>query len=209
MAKYKKGINGPFTGKVGPVTGSSWKGTPYVKSNNSVLPEREPSVAQRNQRMVFAMVSSWLRPMKEWIGIGYAAAAIHKTEMNAAISFVLREALTGTAPNVSVNYPKMVWSMGPLLASFVTRCEVLGDTILHIDWENAAASFYCGAEDEAVFILYNPEKSQFLVFPGLAMRGDRAVELPLPPDFAADLLHGYMLYRREAMLSTSVYLAIC
>jgi len=65
MAKYKSGINGPFSGKIGPVTGSSWKGTPYIKSNNRVAPERKPSVAQLNQRMVFAMVSRWLRPMKE------------------------------------------------------------------------------------------------------------------------------------------------
>lgn len=32
MAIYKQGILGPFSGKVGTVVGSSWRGTPYIRS---------------------------------------------------------------------------------------------------------------------------------------------------------------------------------
>lgn len=210
MAKYKNGINGPFSGKIGPVTGSSWLGVPYIKSNNSIGSGKEPSVKQLNQRMVFAMVSNWLKPMKGWVEMGYRNAPESKLPMNAAISFVMKHALRGTAPDVGIEYSQVVWTRGELLASVTTGFEVIDDgstgLILRMEWLDALPSYYNRPEDEAVFVLYSPALSAFAVFEGDAVRRDGVAQLQMPWLAEGNVIHGWMFYCRDGGLSTSIYM---
>lgn|GEM_PF-2344017 len=46
MAKLKKGILGPISGKLGPVTGGTWKGIPYLRISPDPARTKDRSRAQ-------------------------------------------------------------------------------------------------------------------------------------------------------------------
>ncbi len=59
MGKIKQGILGGFSGKVGPVIGTSWKGKAIIKARPLSHNDRN-SVAQQEQRAKFSLVSKFL-----------------------------------------------------------------------------------------------------------------------------------------------------
>jgi len=76
-----------------------------------------------------------------------------------------------------------------------------------IKWEDQVASVICKATDKATFIVYNPEKKQFVTFQDIAERGNKAVLLRLSKAFANDQVHVWMGHVDVAgdNVSTSVY----
>lgn len=70
MATYKQGILGPFSGKVGTVVGSSWRGIAYIRSLATKVanPRTQAQVAARNR---LAEVASKLRPFANIIRAGF------------------------------------------------------------------------------------------------------------------------------------------
>jgi hypothetical protein len=170
MARYKKGINGPFSGKVGSVVGASWRGIDYMRSVQKAI-TKPASQAQTNQRLVFALVTGWLKPLRDLIWIGFQVFRGSKTPMNGCVSFVMKEAITGDAEQSNIDFPKVVFSRGELLVSLI-REFTRTDTALFIKWENGPACAFNNADDKATFILYNPAKEKFITFPGFAERSD-------------------------------------
>ena len=68
------------------------------------------TVGQVNQRTKFTTTLEFLRAIKPFIKLGYKGLAVKKTEFNAAISYVLNNAITGTEPNFVVDYPNALVS---------------------------------------------------------------------------------------------------
>ena len=112
MAIYSKGILGEFSGKVGAVVGSSWKGKPVIRS----LPQRKQSgssVSQQQQREKFMLMSKFLRPLTDLINQGFQKTAIGMTAFNKAFS-VNHEAITGSYPDMRIDFPRIILSGGRL-----------------------------------------------------------------------------------------------
>jgi hypothetical protein len=207
MARYKNGINGPFSGKVGTVVGASWRGIDYVRgvADTSKIKWSERQI---NQRVLFALVVNWLKPLWSVINLGYQVFQKRKTPLNAAIGYHMKNAVKGEAPNFEIEFSKAIFSIGELLTSLVTGLVALGDAILRINWDNIAESVYNSGSDRAIFVVYNPDKQQFVSFVCSALRADRQVLLQLPNGFAGDGVHCYMFYANEKgdKVSTSQYL---
>ncbi|HWW40457.1 DUF6266 family protein [Pedobacter sp.] len=207
MGRYKNGINGNVSGKIGSVIGSSWKGVPYLKGlhNLSSVP---PTEAQLNQRLKLSIVSSWLRPLLSWINIGYQHSVEEKTAMNAAVSYHMKEALVGEGPDFSIDFSKAIFSRGELLISWVKNVFLLLNASVHVVWSNGPLSAFCGASDLANFIVYNSTKGKFLGFKDAAFRSSKEALLRLPVGFVDDVLYGWMHFVSEdgGRVSTSVYL---
>jgi hypothetical protein len=209
MARYKNGINGTFSGKVGTVIGSSCRGIIYMKS----LPEAysvPPTPAQLNQRLKLSMVSAWLRPLLNWINTGYQIFNGAKTPMNAAISYHMKEALVGEGPDYSIDFTKAIFSRGDLLVSLVKSVVLLVNSTMHVVWENGPFSLFCKENDQANFIIYIPAKGKFITFKNVALRGNKEAVLKLPKGFAGDILHGWLHFVNEQgnQVSTSVYFSV-
>lgn len=206
MARYKNGVTGTFSGKIGTVVGVTWRGIHYMRS----LPEpssKPPTAAQLKQREIFAMVNSWLKPLRNLIWIGYQLFADTKTPMNHAVSFVLKRALT---ENGEIDYPKVVFSRGELFVSIVKKITCLQNELLYMEWENASASLFNNDDDAVTVIIYNPAKQKFVTFEKAAFRIDGQVTLRLPVNFKGDSLHVWMQYVNTManQVSTSVYLGM-
>lgn len=207
MARYKNGINGTFRGKVGTVVGASWRGIDYVRgvADTSRIKWSE---AQINQRILFALVVNWIKPLWSVINLGYQVFKNRKTPLNAAIGYHMKEAVKGEAPDFEIEFSKAIFSVGELLLSLITEIAALGDGRLCIKWNNIAESVYNSGSDRAIFIVYNPDKQQFVSFVYSAMRADRQAVLQLPGGFAGDAVHCYLFFASEKgdKVSTSQYL---
>ena len=205
MAKYKNGPMGSFSGKIGNVVGSSWRSVDYMRS----LPEQTSKVspAQLNQRLLMGMVSSWLKPLRDLIWIGYQSFNGTQTPMNGATSFILKEAITGTAPDYQINFERVIFSRGELLVSLIKEVSFLPNGLLQIKWENGPASMFCKDTDQATFIIYNVVKNKFVTYQQSATRAEKEVKLVLPESFANDTIHCWMQYVNTEgnAVSTSVY----
>lgn len=206
MAKYKNGINGAFSGKIGHVVGVSYKGIDYMRS----LPEntKPPTTKQLHQRLKFSVITAWLRPVLEIINIGFQVLTGDKTAMNLAVSYHMKEALIENGQEVRVDFKKAIFSRGELLVSWILEILTLVDAILNIKWDNGPESLFSKRNDKASFIIYNPQKEKFVTFRNAAKREDKAATLKLPKKFAGDTVHAWMQYANTAgnMVSTSVYL---
>lgn len=207
MARYKKGVNGPFTGKVGHVVGVKWRGIDYMRS----LAEPSsvgPSKKQLRHRQTFAMISSWLKPLRALIKIGFQQASIGKTAMNEAFQLLYRTALKEVGGEILIDYPKVIFSRGDLLISLVRELLSVPDAAIHVKWENALGSVFNKDEDQATFVVYNPNKQKFVTFQNAADRANREVSLQLPGAFIGDVVHCWMQYANAEgdQVSTTVYL---
>ena len=207
MARYKNGINGPFSGKVGNVVGASCRGIDYIRA----LPEissKPPSDKQLVQRHKFSLITGWLGPLKKLINIGYQGLAGEQTPMNLAVSYHMKETVIGAVADAKIDFRKAIFSRGDLLISWIRQLLTFANAVLQIDWDNGPESAFCNPDDEASFIFYNEKKGKFVVFERAALRTDRNVMLQMPKTFAGDRVHGWMQFadRNQVAVSTSVYL---
>ena len=105
MGRIRKGILGGFSGKVGTVVGSSWKGIAYMRSLPLKVknPRTQP---QRMQRSKFALSLSLLQPMTAFLRTGWKLYAYKKSPFNAAMSYTINNAIIGIYPNYEIDPAK-------------------------------------------------------------------------------------------------------
>jgi hypothetical protein len=105
MGKISQGILGGVSGKVGNVVGGSWKGIDYLRIlPASVANPRTP--AQMDQRSKFITVINFLQPIKDFIRVGFKNYAVKMTQFNSAMSYNVKNAIAGTYPDYTIDYPK-------------------------------------------------------------------------------------------------------
>ena len=206
MATYKKGILGVFSGKVGTVVGSSWKGISYMKS----LPKtsgKKPSQLQVDQRLRFTLVANFLRPIQAIIRIGYGTVTGNLTTNNAAVSYHLSSAVLGDAPNFEIDYPKVIFSRGELPGPALPALVAAAGGELNFSWTDNSTANLAQATDRAVLLVYCPATKEF-VFDNTATRSLAGATMTLPPNFVGETLHAWMAFfaTNDKQVSTSVYL---
>jgi len=108
MGTIKKGILGGFSGKVGTVVGASWKGIAYMRS----LPQKVKNprtLGQRMQRSKFALTLALLQPMTAFLRTGWKLYAHKQSPFNAAMSYAINNAVTGTYPDYDIDPSKVLY----------------------------------------------------------------------------------------------------
>lgn len=111
MGKISQGVLGGFSGKVGNVVGGTWKGIDYmrIKPANVSNPR---TAGQVDQRSKFTITLRFLQTMTDFLRVGFKLYANKMTQFNAAMSYNLNNAITGTYPNFSVDYANALVSRG-------------------------------------------------------------------------------------------------
>src|SRR4051812_9859871 len=113
MARLTSGINGPFTGSVGTVIGSTWNGIPYMKSRHRRRTKKvsEPEILSRNK---FAMAHFWLQPLLPFVREGFKNYSQRSMGFNAAKSQLLKNAFETADGNLIINPALVQLSAGNL-----------------------------------------------------------------------------------------------
>ena len=117
MGIINQGILGGFSGKVGPIVGFHWKSKYYIRARAAkVSNPRTPK--QQEQRGKFATAFSFLKAIKPFIRIGYKEFTQEKSAFNAAMSYILKRAVTGNGKEISIDFNRALVSMGTDETSF-------------------------------------------------------------------------------------------
>ena len=196
MAKIKKGILGGISGTVGNVVGGNWRGIDYIRSKPSSV--RNPNTeAQRAQRMRFRLVMSFLKKARPFITIGFRNGNQNQTEMNKAMSLNVREAISGTYPDLEIDPGALVISVGDLDGAVTAAVDFSVPQEATFTWSNDAAAGNASNDDAAMVLLFNSEKQAVSYKLHGASRVDETVTLAVPASWSGDTISGYLAFRSE------------
>ncbi|HLO89692.1 MAG TPA: DUF6266 family protein, partial [Lentimicrobium sp.] len=73
MGLYKQGFFGPYSGRVGNLIGTFWKGRCVLRIRAANYTDAN-TIPQQTQRLKFKIVTSFLKSQEKLIRLGFAAA---------------------------------------------------------------------------------------------------------------------------------------
>ena len=193
---------GPFSGKVGNVVGASWKGIDYMRSlpRKSDKPLTEAQLAQLSKMVLFRR---FLFAINGLVVRGFQNFDQY-TPMNAALSYNMTEAVTGSSPKFEINFPNLVFNRGNLQGGYlpvVTSPEV---ATLNFNWENGIFCPYSAVDDEVVLVVYDPIRKEFCYLTEGYSRADGSAWIILPYNFSGHHVHCYLnFYSQDRKISST------
>lgn len=202
MAKYLQGIMGAFSGKIGPVIGTSRNGVPYMKGkgNPRTKPVGEHEAANRKR---FATGHAWLKPLLEVLRVGFNGYSRTTYGYNAAKSYNFQHAMENG---------QIVPSRAKISSGNLALPETLGVTLeenlkLRFDWSSAYAAS-ASRKDQIMVLAYHPESKTAIYEIHGAFRLSGTQTFELPKDFYGKNIHVYAAFiaADRSMQSDSVYL---
>jgi Family of unknown function (DUF6266) len=156
MGRVKKGILDGFSGKVGTVVGSSWRGVEVMRSlppstNSSNTP------AQASQKAKFSLMSKFLLTMKDLLETGFRDFANKMTGLNSALAYNIKNAVTGISPNFSIVYSEVLISRGSLPKVSLPVAAAGASGVVAFTWANNTGIGKAKADDKAILVAFCPE----------------------------------------------------
>ncbi|MAL58605.1 DUF6266 family protein [Tenacibaculum adriaticum] len=207
MGKIPQGILGSLSGKVGSIIGGSWKGIDYIRIKPASVanPRTEGQVNQRNK---FTITLEYLQATSDFIKVGYKAFAVKKTEFNAAMSYVLNNAVGGIAPNFTIDYSLALLSRGSLSSVLNGSTDLATPGQVTFDWDDNSAEGNANATDKAMVLVYNPSKKESVSILDGADRTVGSQVITIPNTYAGDTVELFMAFVSAdgTQVSNSVYL---
>lgn len=200
MGKINQGILGGFSGKVGNVIGGNWKGIDYmrVKPANVANPQTEGQVDQRTK---FSTVLQFLQPLKDFVKVGYKNYAIKMTQFNSAMSYILKNAVTGAYPNFTVDYASALLSRGSLAGVLNGAAASSTAGSVEFTWGDNTSESNASATDKAMILAYNSTKGEAIFVTDGAARSAGSQSLTVPDDFSGDSVECFIAFISEDGLS--------
>lgn len=194
MGKIKQGILGGFSGKVGPVIGTSWKGKAVMKSK--ALSVHDPNTdAQKEQRAKFGLIGAFIARINTFVAVGYKKRAVGMTAQNACLKQNIDNAISGSYPNFTVNYANMEVSSGKVDLPYNPSATADSGT-LTVVWSDNSGQGDAKAADKAMVLLYNEAKSQSISDLDIGDRSDRTGSVVMPTAWNGDSVNVWLAMTR-------------
>ena len=192
MGIINQGILGGFSGKVGPIVGFRWKSNYYIRARAAkVSNPRTPK--QQEQRGKFATAFSFLKAIKPFIRIGYKEFTQDKSAFNAAMSYTLKRAVTGSGKEIRIDFNRVLVSMGTLMPIFEGTATQNGNK-MYFNWQDNSGMGNAEDTDIAMLLVYNKDKETAVYDTKTALRSSQHAELQLPSDWQDDELVAYLSF---------------
>lgn len=169
MGIISKGILGGFSGTVGTVVGGTWKGIDYMRSQ-ATRRTNNPSQKQLEQQAKFGLAIKFVQPLNGLFMLTFRNFAVEKTGINSALSYVLQNAITGTYPSYSIDYPNVLVSRGDLPNVLNPAATAAAGNTVKFDWTDNSGTGKAKASDKAVLVVYSPADKLALYTTGSALR---------------------------------------
>ena len=205
MAKIAMGILGGFSGKVGTVVGSIWKGIATIRAYvANVTNPKTP--AQLDQRAQFSLIGGFLRPLTSFLRIGFKSMANKMTAYNAAMSYNLDNAIMGLYPDYAIDYSMVKVSRGNLPGAYNAGTTSTVPAEIDFTWEDNSWDAGAVAEDKAMLVVYNPSKGLSVSVIGGNARDAGSQLITLPTVFSGDEVQCYLSFANGSVCSDSQFL---
>lgn len=153
MGTYKKGILGSFSGKVGTVVGSSWKGIPVMRSLGGGR-KGSPSSSQLQQQAKFSLIIKFLQPLTSLLNMTFDNLAVGMSGFNKAFSYNILNGITGVYPAFTVNYSMILLGRGDLPNATAPAVNSPLAGKLAFTWTDNSGSGKALATDKAVVAVF-------------------------------------------------------
>lgn len=207
MATIKQGILGGFSGKVGTVVGSTWRGKTVLRSapRKSTKPA---SAAQQKQRDKFTGVLQFLTPLKGILTETFGANMGSKTPFNNAMSYHMKEAVKQTTVGFQLEYSKVLIGKGGLCGVKNPVVEMLPAHRLQVSWDDNSTQGLAYPNDAFLIVAYAPFLQSFKYVMGESLRETRQCVLNFQESFYGETVHLWATFNNTklALSATSTYL---
>jgi hypothetical protein len=205
MAVISQGVYGGISGKLGNTVGASWKGIHYLRIlPASVANPNTPK--QQSQRQKFLITLKFLQPLYEAVNVGYRKFAVKMSPFNSAFSYTIQNAITGAAPDYTIDYAKALLSRGNLTKAQQPQVTSTVAGFVEFAWTPNNTSGNARANDNVLAVIFNPSKNEAVIRNYAGLREDGSVPVEVPADFAGDTVHTWMSFiSNDGIVSDSVY----
>lgn len=132
--------------------------------------------------------------MKPFIRMGYKEFTQDKSAFNAAMSYTLKRAVTGSGRDITIDFNRALVSMGTLMPVFEGTAMQERDK-MSFNWQNNSGTGNAEDTDIAMLLVYNKDKEMAVYDTGAALRSGKHAELPLPDSWQDDELVAYLSFR--------------
>lgn len=207
MAEIKKGILGGFSGTVGTVVGTNWRGKDIIRSRPNRT-SRQATPRQMEQRVKFAAVVNFLYPVKPVLAKYFGNEAGSRSRVNLATSYHITEALQLVAGVPQFLFNKVLLTKGEL-AGFQNPSVTPGaGHTLEFSWQDNSTQGSAAATDAFAYAAYCVELKQFVLEETGNTRDEGNASAQLPAAMGGKKVHVYAYLRNaaETAACTSVYL---
>ncbi len=138
MGKYKNGILGAFSGKIGPVIGASWRGIDYMRGLQK-LSNKPATAKQSAQRMKMSLFRGFLLNIEEIVDICFQNYT-QTSPMNAALSYNMKHSVAGIYPDMVIDFQNLVLSKGDLMGSWSPNVTSTESGSIDFRWTNGSSA---------------------------------------------------------------------
>ena len=206
MGTIKKGILGGFSGKVGTVIGGTWKGIDYMRSIAASV-SNPNSPAQLDHRLKFSTVIGFLKPLTALLRIGFKNQAIKMTAFNAAMSFNMKNAITGAYPAYEIDYANALISEGTLPEALNPAAVSAVAGKIAFTWGDNSSDGSAKADDKVILVVYNPVKKRAVNVVGGNTRSSGTQTITLPASFSGDEVQCFIGFQNanQSVISNSQF----
>lgn len=191
MGTISQGILGGVSGKVGNVVGGSWKGIDYLRIMPASVANPQTE-AQMDQRSKFITVLNFLQPLKEFVRIGFKSYAVKMTQFNSAMSFNLKNGISGEYPDYTIDYANALVSRGGLAPALNGTASSVIAGLVSIEWEDNSGEANASTTDKSLLAVYNPSKNEAVAILNGANRVTGVHEVTVPASYSGDTVHVFI-----------------
>lgn len=123
------------------------------------------------------------------------------------MAYNIKNALTGTYPNIAIDYPNALVSMGNLPSALnqVASSTVAGTVTFN--WDDNTGEIGSSSGNKTLLVVYNPSQHQAVTVNELAQRADGTQTVTVPSSFSGDLVQCYLAFitKDSQTLSNSAF----
>jgi hypothetical protein len=178
MAKLSQGINGPFFGKVGAVVGYTWKGIPVMRGLPT--PRSKPFTPKElNQQAKFRIMNRFLTPAIGLLNVTFAHLAIGMSAFNKAFSYNIKNAITGVAPYLAIDYSMALISRGDLPNAESPMVDSPASGLLQFSWTDNSGKGNAKGTDKAFVAIYQEDSGTWEYQLEIATRNQGKCEIKM------------------------------
>ena len=125
------------------------------------------------------------------------------TQFNSAMSYILKNAVTGSYPNFTVDYANALISRGSLAGVLNGAAASSAAGSVEFTWGDNTSESNASATDKAMILAYNSSKGEAIFVTDGAARSAGSQNLTVPDDFSGDSVECFIAFISEDGLSVA------
>jgi hypothetical protein len=190
MGKFTNGLNGPFTGRIGNMVGSTWNGMPVLRSRPNKR-SKAFSSGELQQQGRFALLTHLLKPVVPLLNETFRSEAGRVTAFNRAFSYNIKNAVAGRGQELQIDFPMLLLGRGDLPPAGALSVAPLPEGVLSFSWTDNSGRGRALGTDQAYAAAYCEAMKKWIWRKGLAPRSAGSCRLSVP-EWIGQTVHSWL-----------------